>query len=75
MMTTTRRPVERSGLRKRPQMEQIVHYLAMHQEKVKFPDRTALFIRNHPYMTQLDFSICKRHKRYNGRNSSSNIMR
>ena len=55
MMTTTRRPVERSGLRKRPQMEQIVHYLAMHQEKVKFPDRTALFIRNHPYMTQLDF--------------------
>ena len=55
MMTTTRRPVERSGLRKRPQMEQIVHYLAMHQEKVKFPDRTAIFIRNHPYMTQLDF--------------------
>ena len=36
-------------------MEQIVHYLAMHQEKVKFPDRTALFIRNHPFMTQLDF--------------------
>ena len=55
MMTTTRRPVERSGLRKRPQMEQIVHYLAMHQEKIKFPDRTAIFIRNHPYMTQLDF--------------------
>ena len=55
MITNTRRPVERSGLHKRPQMEQIVHYLAMHQEKVKFPDRTALFIRNHPFMTQLDF--------------------
>ena len=55
MMTNTRRPAERSGLHKRPQMDQIVNYLMFHQEKVKFPDRTALFIRNHPFMTQLDF--------------------
>ena len=56
-------------------MEQIVNYLMFHQEKVKYPVRTAIFIRNHPYMTQLDFSTCKRHKRYSGRNSSSNMLR
>ncbi len=37
-------------------MEQIVNYLAFHQEKVKFPDRTATLIRNNQFMTQLDFS-------------------
>ena len=53
-MTTTRRPVERSGLHRRPQMEHIVNYVAFHQEKVTFPDRTARLIRNHPFMTELD---------------------
>ena len=36
-------------------MEEIVNYLANHQEKTKFPDREAKQIRNHPFMTQLDF--------------------
>ena len=39
----------------RPQMEQIVNYLMFHQEKVKFHDRAVTLIRNHPFMTQLDF--------------------
>ena len=44
-----------SGLRPRPQFEQIVDYLANGQEHVNFPDREAKFVRNHPFMTQLDF--------------------
>lgn len=42
------------GLRKRPQFEAIVDYLANGQEKTKYPNRQAKFIRNHPYLTQLD---------------------
>ncbi len=44
-----------SGLHKRPQMEQIVDYLVNGQERVNFPDREAKQVRNHPFMTQLDF--------------------
>jgi len=44
-----------SGLRPRPQVEQIVDYLAVGQERVNFPDREAKLVRNHPFMTQLDF--------------------
>ena len=47
--------IDHTGLRKRPQMEQIVNYLDGGQERVKFPDREAKLIRNHPFMTQLDF--------------------
>ncbi len=38
-----------------PHMEQIVNYLMLHQEKVKFPDSAATLIRNRAFMTQLDF--------------------
>ena len=44
-----------AGLHRRPQMEQIVDYLKFGQEKMQVPDRTAKLIRNHPFMTQLDF--------------------
>jgi hypothetical protein len=36
-------------------MEELVSYLTNHQETTRFPDREAKQIRNHPYMTQLDF--------------------
>ena len=36
-------------------MEQIVDYLNSRQEKMQVPDREAKQIRNHPFMTQLDF--------------------
>ncbi len=39
----------------RPHMQQIVNYPMLHQERVKFLDRTATLIRNHLFMTQLDF--------------------
>ena len=44
-----------AGLHKRPQIEQIANYLNFGQETVRFPDREAKLIRNHPFMTQLDF--------------------
>ena len=50
-----RADIDFTGLRMRPQMEQIVDYLAFGQERMTFPDRQAKFIRNHPFMTQLDF--------------------
>ena len=47
--------IDDTGLHKRPQMMQIVNYLENGQEKMTYPDREAKFIRNHPFMTQLDF--------------------
>ena len=47
--------IDDTGLRKKPQMMQIVNYLENGQEKMTYPDREAKLIRNHPFMTQLDF--------------------
>ncbi len=47
--------IDTTGLRKRPQFEQIVNYLTYGQENVIYPDREAKLIREHPFMTQLDF--------------------
>ena len=55
-------------------MEQIVNYLMLRQEKVKFHDRTATLIRNDPLMTQLDFSTCKRHNKCSGRSNSNDML-
>ena len=44
----------KTGLRQRPTFEGIVNYLAYGQEIIKYPDRFAKIIRNHPYLTQLD---------------------
>ena len=43
-----------TGLHQRPTFEGIIDYLANGQEKVKYPNRQAKQIRNHPYLTQLD---------------------
>ena len=51
-----------SELHPRPPMEQIVNYFANGQECVRFPDREAKFIRNHPFMTQLDFFVMQETK-------------
>ena len=47
--------IDDTGLHKRPKMMQIVNYLENGQEKMTYPDREAKFVRNHPFMTQLDF--------------------
>ena len=44
----------KTGLRQRPTFEGIVNYLAYGQETIRYPDRLAKIIRNHPYLTQLD---------------------
>ena len=54
-MTSTKRATDYGGLRKEPVMETIIHYLTYNQEHQTFPDRQAKLIREHPYMTQLDF--------------------
>ena len=36
-------------------MEELVDYLANGQPTTTYPDREAKFVRNHPFMTQLDF--------------------
>ena len=53
--TSKNRQINHTGLRPRPQFEQLVDYLENGQERAKFPDRKAKFIRDHPFMTQLDF--------------------
>ena len=55
MSTKRRAETDVTGLRKRPQMEQIIDYLENGQERMKYPDREATFVRNHPYMTHFDF--------------------
>ena len=47
--------VNKAGLHKRPRMEELVDYLANGQPRMSYPDREAKFVRNHPFMTQLDF--------------------
>ena len=47
--------IDTTGLQKRPQFEQILNYLTYGQENIVFPDREAKLVRNHPFMTQLDF--------------------
>ncbi len=44
----------KTGLRQRPTFEAIVDYLANGQETIRYPDRFAKMVRNHPYLTQLD---------------------
>ena len=46
--------VNRQGLRKRNTYEDMIGYLQEGQPTIRYPDRTAKFIRNSIYMTQLD---------------------
>jgi hypothetical protein len=46
--------IDYTGLRKRPTFEGFVDYLANRQETIRYPDRFAKQIREHPYLTQLD---------------------
>jgi hypothetical protein len=42
------------GLRHRPTYNELIDYLEEHQEKIKYPDRRATFLRNSPYLSQFD---------------------
>ncbi len=64
--------IDDAGVHKRPQMMQIAVYLENGQERVSFPDREAKCIRNPSFMTQLDFSICKKIRKENGKSKTGN---
>jgi hypothetical protein len=42
------------GVSKRHTYDELVHYIETDPTKIRFPDRTAYFRRNHPFMTQND---------------------
>ena len=42
------------GLRQRPKYDEIVSYLTDYQQMLRYPNRFAKQMREHPYMTQLD---------------------
>jgi len=55
-----------SGLRQRPTYEQLINYIER-DIKIKLPNRDATFLRNSPYMTQLDNFVDTDHQdRLNG---------
>ena len=54
MMGTKRQKMDFAGLRRRETYEEIINYLENEQEIIKYPNRTAKFLRDSPYLTQLD---------------------
>ena len=42
------------GLRKRPTYNEVVNYFENEQPIIKYPNRTASFLRNSPYLSQFD---------------------
>ena len=54
MMGTKRQKMDYAGLRRRETYEEIINYLENEQEIIKYPDRRAKFLRDSPYLTQLD---------------------
>ena len=53
-MGTKRQKMDFAGLRRRETYQEIINYLENEQEIIKYPDRTAKFLRDSPYLTQLD---------------------
>jgi len=42
------------SLRKRPTYDEVIDYIENKQPKIKYPNRTATFLRNSPYLSQFD---------------------
>ena len=43
-----------NNFRKRPSYNEVINYLDNEQPVIKFPDRTATFLRNSPYLSKYD---------------------
>jgi hypothetical protein len=41
-------------LRKKPTFDELINYIEVEQPKIRFPDRTATFLRNSHYLSQFD---------------------
>ena len=44
----------KQSLRKRPTYNELIDYLENDQPIIKYPDRTATFLRNSPYLSKYD---------------------
>ena len=42
------------NLRKKPTFDELINYIEIEQPKIKYPDRTATFLRNSHYLSQFD---------------------
>ena len=45
------------NLRRKPTYEELINYLEVKQPKIKYPDRTATFLRNSHYLSQFDGNL------------------
>ena len=45
---------DKMSLRKRPQYNEMIDEIEFKQPKIKYPDRTAQFLRNSPYLSRFD---------------------
>ena len=47
----------KSNLRKKPTFDELINYIEVEQPKIKYPDRTATFLRNTHYLSQFDGNL------------------
>ena len=45
------------GLRKKPTFNELISYIEVKQPKIKYPDRSATFLRNSHYLSQFDGNL------------------
>ena len=45
------------NLRKMPTFNELINYIEVEQPKIKYPDRTATFLRNTHYLSQFDGNL------------------
>ena len=45
------------NLRRKPTFNELINYLEIKQPKIRYPDRTATFIRNSHYLSQFDGNL------------------
>ena len=46
-----------NNLRKKPTFNELINYLEIEQPKIRYPDRTATFLRNSHYLSQFDGNL------------------
>ena len=46
-----------NNLRRKPTFNELINYLEIKQPKIKYPDRSATFLRNSHYLSQFDGNL------------------
>ena len=47
----------KSNLRKKPTFDELINYIEVEQPRIRFPDRTATFLRNTHYLSHFDYNL------------------